>query len=755
MRKISAYILIIIMMLPAFASCAKQTDGADTCGYAFAQKMADRDYEGAYDLMYSFTSDVQSKSDFVTRLTNIYDALQISDISLANALVTPVNEEEGKYNLEYTLNMTSTLLGDVSYTYNAEILSNPLGYSVIYTPSLILPKMEEGDKVRVLNQYGVRGEIFSADGKLLAQNAYAQTIYIDLDQNPDIEEVVAFLTAKYGVDEEKIRRKYANAVEKGYPLEVLATFPRDTFTAADISEITEVNGLGVDDERLSPIRYYPLADNAAHIIGYMGSPTEEQIEEAKLNGVKLNSSVGKTGLEAAYEDTLKGTDGRIIYIENSKGEIKEVLWEEAKSNGADIYLTIDTTLQNTAYTLLAANCAERQSGAVVIMDYKTGDVKAMVSYPSFDNNLFNFPISAEVWDYYSDPENQNPLFPRATQSVYMPGSSFKPFAAVPAIESGILTENSTPPISVEDNKWMPQMSGWHFPTINRTEEPKGGPWIFEVAMKSSDNIFFAYYTLEVGEEAFINYLKKIGIGEAPDFELPIKDSNLINDTTEEVSLHLLAEMGYGNGELEISPIQMASMYTAFENEGDMINPTIIDHIARSDDNVEVLLWENERTVFKEDTMLPSTIAFEKSGLRRVFTDGTAYWGNMWDIPGLYGKTGTGRMGNREVNWIIAINPNDGLLYLVVLDTGLDVGSAPKLAIMHGLLKPENYNYALKQDVSHISSEEEPTIENPGNDDSPAEGTGSANEPEEEPVPEDPPEPAEPAINPEGEEEPEE
>lgn len=741
MKKFAAIALSLIMIMPLLLSCAEKTDGADSCGYAFAQKMANRDYDGAYDLMYSFSSDVQSKSDFKERMTNIYDALKITDISLGESKVTPT-EDEDKSILEYTLNMSSELLGNVSYDFKAEILANPLGYSVIYSPSLILPTMEDGDKVRVLNQYGARGEIFSSDGRLLAQNTYAQSIYIDLDQKPNIEQVVALLTSKYGIDEEKIRKKYNNAVEKGYPLEVLAVLPRDTLTPQDIGEITGVEGLGVDDERLSPIRYYPLADNAAHVIGYMGSPSDEQIEQAKENGIKLNSNVGKTGIEAAYEDTLRGTDGKIIYIENSKGEVKEVLWEEAKSDGADIYLTIDTNLQNTAYTLLAANCAEGQSGAVVIMDYKTGDVKAMVSYPTFDNNLFNFPISEEVWAYYSDPNNQNPLFPRATQSIYMPGSSFKPFAAVPAIESGILTENSTPPISVVDNKWYPQIKGWHFPTINRNEEPKGGPWIFEVALKSSDNIFFAYYTLEVGEQAFMEYLKKIGIGEAPNFELPVKESNLLNESTKEVSLHLLAEMGYGNGELEISPIQMASMYTAYENGGDMINPTIVDHIARSDENVETIIWENERTVFKEDTMKQSTIDFEKSGLRRVFTDGTAYLGYMGDIDGLYGKTGTGRMGNREINWLIAINPNDGLLYLVVLDTGLDVGSAPKLAIMHGLLKPDDYNNALKQNLSNTQDDEDT-----GNDDSPAPDTGSQNEPETEPAPQTPPEPTDPDIHP--------
>lgn len=709
-RKITTSILTVAMLAACCAGCASYTDGAATTGYAFVQKMADQDYVGAYEYIYSFTNDVQSKEDFVQRFENIYSALGVTDVTLMSRNVEEIGEGEDQkeYKLTYTFQIASDLLGTKSYDFEAEIFAGPLGYAVIYSPSLILPQMEEGDKVRVLNQTGTRGEVFSSDGKMLARNDYAQSIYVDLDMNPDFEKIRNMLVATFGLDAEKLQKKYDNAVEKGYPLEVLATFPRDTLTRAQIEQINELDGLGVDDERLSPIRYYPLGDNAAHVVGYMGSPTEAQVAALEEKGETVNNQVGQLGIESSMEDTLKGTDGRIIYIENNKGDIKEVLWEDAKSDGSDIYLTIDTTLQNMAYTLLAANCSEGQSGAVVVMDYTNGDVKAMVSYPSFDNNLFNFPIDSNVWDYYQDEANLKPLFPRATQAAYMPGSAFKPFSCVPNIEQGGLYREFEPPITVEKNAWMPQMTGWHFPAIKRVEEPKGEDWSFDVAMKSSDNIYFAYLALQTGVPDFMEYMRKIGMGTAPEFELPINDSNLLNADTEEVSLHLLAEMGYGNGQLEISPIQMACMYTAFENGGDMLNPTIVKKISKTVDNVESVEWENSKTIFIEGAMQPSTIEFEKDSLRRVFTDGTAYAGKMSDVSGLYGKTGTARMNDREVNWIIAINPNNNLLYLVVLDTGLDVGSAPKLAIMHGLVKPENYNSALRGTIVEISDDDDDT-----------------------------------------------
>ena len=188
-------------------------------------------------------------------------------------------QSETDYTLAYTLQFSSDLLGDVTYDYTADIVSGPQGYSILYTPSLILPTLEEGDKVRTASQTGARGEIFSADGAVLAKNDYAQSVYLDLEKNPDIEEVKSFLTANFSADAEKIQKKYDNAVEKGYPLEVLLTYPKNTLTDEQKQAISEVNGLGVDEERLSPIRYYPYKDDAAHIIGYMGSPSEEQLEQ--------------------------------------------------------------------------------------------------------------------------------------------------------------------------------------------------------------------------------------------------------------------------------------------------------------------------------------------------------------------------------------------------------------------------------------------------------------------------------------------
>ncbi len=703
-KKFSLKNILIIVLVCVFAALplsgctvAKAEDGAQSTAYAFVEKMAAQDYAGAYDYIYSFSSDVQSKQDFVDRFTNIYKALDITGVSLVDEELTPTDAEGKGYDLKYTLKMDSGLLGSRSYEFTAEVASSPLKYTVIYDPSLILPMMEEGDKVRVTNQYGVRGEIFAGNGDILAKNDFAQSIYLDLDKKPDMEEIKSFLVSKYAADADKIQQRYDKATERGTSMEVLLSFPRNTLTQAQIDEISAVEGLGVDDSRMTPTRHYPLADTAAHLVGYMNEPTAEQMEKnADLaEGVRI----GQVGIEAAYESTLRSTDGRIIYIEDNKGEMKEVLYEDAKSDGSDVYLTIDPEMQNAAYTLMASNLKSDQSGAAIVMDYTNGDVKAMVSFPSYDPNLFNFPMDPEVYKYYSSEENLSPLFSRTTQALYMPGSTFKPFTAAPMFEEGVMDEGSSPQLDIQNNKWTPNVEGWHHSFISRVSE---SGFTFEEAMKSSDNIFFAYFGIRLFQKdpnIIPNYMASIGIGEAPNFELPLSKSSLMNKDSV-FDIGMAARSVYGMGELHITPLQLCSMYTAFMNDGDILNPTVVRKVSKTDGTQETIEWEHERSVFKENIMQTGTIDRIKPSLRRVIEDGTAWEAGLTDISGLIAKTGTANIGmnnEREVNWMVAIDQYDEerpYVYLVVVDTKEKEGTAPKQAIVHGLVKPNDYSNAL-------------------------------------------------------------
>lgn len=699
MKKIVS-LAIVAALAAAVLSCNALPfgGGAATVGYGFAQAIASGDYEAAYGYLYENSPDLGTEEEFAQRYTNIFDAMQVKKIELEDRTV----EENGEsYTLNYTLHIESTLMGGLSYDYEADIIPSKNGYGVIYTPSLILPYMESGDTVRLSTEYGQRGEIFDKNKNLLAKNDYAQSIYLQTEKIADIGAVSQSLAELLGVDAADVVKKYDNAVENGFDMVVVDALPKYTLTQSQRDALAQIPGVAVDENSLTPIRYYPMEDNCAHVVGYMGSPSEDEIAAMANEGITENSKIGKTGLEAAYEDVLRPKNGFKLYVQDSLGNEKKLLYEEPAQDGEDLFLTLDSEEQNKAYTLLATNVLADQSGAVVVMDYKTGDVQALVSYPSFDPNNFSFPMNSALWDYLNSEEAQTPLYSRATQGAYPPGSSFKPFSIVPALENGKITPETSPDLNIVNNEWTPDRDDWFYPSIKRVAETLG-EFNMMNAMKSSDNIFYAWAAMQVGIDPFMEYMHKIGMGEAPSFELPLKKSNLLNDGTE-MNIKILADMGYGMGELLVTPLQLASMYTALVNGGDMLNPTVVQSIYQEKGTAYNEAWHNERTVFKSDTMQSDTIDILKQAMKLVVDSGTAYPARLPGVN-MIGKTGTGQViqadgSIREMNWLVLIGLDEGneKMVVVMLDTPKDEGEA-KFIIGRELMKPDGYVDETEDDV---------------------------------------------------------
>ena len=727
-KKICSFLLILILGISS-ASCSTFSigSGAATVGYGFAEAIANRDYSVAYDYLYENSTGLGTEEEFAERYSNIFSALQITEIQLKSREVV----EDGQlFSLKYTLIMKSTLMGEVSYDYEADIIPCLSGYGVMYTPSLILPFLETGDTVRIQSEYGKRGEIFDKNKEILAKNDYAQSVFIEIAELQDINAVAATLSSVLGIDAAEVLEKYNNAVENKFDLEVIQAFPKNTLTQEQKDALAAVPGIQIDEDALTYLRYYPMQDSFAHAVGYMGSPSEEEAAAMADKGITEDSKIGKTGLEAVYEDELRPSDGYKLFVQDALGNEKKLLYEQPKQDGEDIVTTLDAKIQNRAYSLLSTNVKEGQSGAVVVMDYKTGNVEALVSYPSFDPNFFSFPIDGKLWNYLNSKEAQTPLYSRATQSVYPPGSSFKPFSIVPALENGKITPEMTPDLTIVNEEWIPDVEGWVYPSIKRAH-PTLGEFNMMNAMKSSDNIFYAWAAMQVGIEPFMAYMQKIGIGEVPTFELPVTKSNLLNEGTE-MNIKILADMGYGMAELLISPIHLASMYTAFMNNGDMLNPTIVDSIYQTQGTAYNKVYQNERTVFKQGVIQQSTIDTVTEAMRLVVDSGTAYPSRLPGVN-MIGKTGTAQVPQadgtmREINWLVLIGQDEGnqKLVLVMLDTLKDEGDA-KFIIGRELMKPEGY--VDETETADPDEETETTSENPDEQTETTEPNEETNPPE--------------------------
>lgn len=309
-------------------------------------------------------------------------------------------------------------------------------------------------------------------------------------------------------------------------------------------------------------REYPYKDITAHITGYVQGITAEELESKAEKGYNAHSVIGKTGLEQVYEERLKGKDGLKIYIEDNNGNIVKTIAETKGNDGEDIKLTIDINLQTKLYEKI-----KNDKGFFVVMNPQTGEILALVSTPSYDPNKFVTGMTNDEWNSISTNEAK-PLFTRFI-STWCPGSTFKPITGAIGLTSGKLSENDE--FNYSGLAWQKD-SSWGDHKITTLTAYKGKKNL-KNALIHSDNIYFAQAVLKIGEKTFTEGLDKIKFNEDIGFELDTTKSTYSNSGRIEREA-TLADSGYGQGQLLVNPIHMASIYSAFANEGNMVKPYI-------------------------------------------------------------------------------------------------------------------------------------------------------------------------------------
>ena len=363
-------------------------------------------------------------------------------------------------------------------------------------------------------------------------------------------------------------------------------------------------------------REYPLKEAAAHLVGYVQSVTAEDLEKHAGEGYSSDSVIGKSGMEGLYEKDLKGQDGIKISIANEFGNEKKVLASIAKEDGKDIKLTIDSSLQLDLYEQFK----DDKSSSVAMNPY-TGEVLALVSTPSYDNNDFIMGMSEEKWNSLNEDENK-PLYNRFRQK-WAPGSSFKSIIAEIGLSTGAINPNED--YGDEGLSWQKDKSWGNYYVTTLHEY---SPVNLENALIYSDNIYFAKAALKIGAEDLKKSLDKLGFNEQLPFEITMEKSQYSNTDKIETEIQL-ADSGYGQGQMLINPLHLASLYTSFNNEGNVIKP--------------YLLYKQDA---KADIWIPNAFSSDvtnevMNGLKKVVNDphGTGYGAYRDDIS-LFGKTGT-------------------------------------------------------------------------------------------------------------------
>ena len=305
-------------------------------------------------------------------------------------------------------------------------------------------------------------------------------------------------------------------------------------------------------------RRYPLGEAASHITGYIQTITKEELE--KKSGYNQNSLIGKAGLEKKYEERLKGKDGLEVYIEDNEGNRKQTIISQQKIDGEDIKLTIDSRIQNNLYNEL-----KNDEGVFVVMDYKTGELLALVSTPSYDVNKMTLGMSTSQWKELQENE-KTPMMSRFQKS-YCPGSTFKAITGAIGLSTGKLSEDDT--FNYSGLSWQKDKSWGDFNVTTLTAY--SGPKNLKNALIHSDNIYFAQAALKIGKDTLTDGLKKLKFNEEIDFDLNLSKSQYANSDKIN-SEGLLANSGYGQGEILVNPVHMASIYSGFVNNGNMVKP---------------------------------------------------------------------------------------------------------------------------------------------------------------------------------------
>lgn len=612
----------------------RQTSPSDILKTYFSCVVS-QDYEKMYQL--SDTGDV-SKKDFISRNQNIYEGIGCSDIDVK---IRSTDNNSVSYSVTLT-----TLAGEINYDNTTTFThDSDKGTVLIWDDSMIFPDLTSSDKVRIYTDEAKRGQILDRNNVVLAGAGSAYSVGLvpgkmSEDPSSDLETLSGLLDMTTDDINSQLSQNWVTD-DSFVPLKTIATSDEELR-----SQLLAVSGVMLSTVE---VRSYPYGDAAAHLIGYVSSVTAEDLEEHSGEGYSSDSVIGRSGLESLYEKELRGQNGYTIVIEDENGAQKSILAYQNKTDGEDIRLTVDISLQQSLYDQF-----QEDEGCSVAMNPYTGEVLALVSTPSYDTNQFILGLTTDQWNALNDDESQ-PLYNRFRQT-FAPGSTLKPFTAAIGLADGTIDPNKD--YGSNGTSWQKDAS-WGDYYITTLQDY--APGTLENALIYSDNIFFAKAALNLGADKFAAGLDKFGFNDVVPFEIKMSQSQYDNDgeITDEIQL---ADSGYGQGQVLANPLHLAVMYTAFSNNGSMLQPYLIYK-----DQPESTVWI-ENAISSENTSILT------EDLKAVVNNpaGSGYAAHRNDME-LAGKTGTAELKaeqgttGQEIGWfsVFTTDPNTSKPVLLV------------------------------------------------------------------------------------------
>jgi len=591
---ISVCVLLIVSVFFIFNQ-GKSNEQVITEYFEFLKK---KDYKQMYQMLDQKTVYTPTQKYFVEKYKEIYD-----DIGANNIQVKILDEKNDIVKYQISID---TVAGIIEYKNKIGIRNEQIQFN----NNLIMKDYKDGCKIKVTTYNPEkRGRILDRNGEVLAEDEKGYSVGLvkgKLNGENDYGQIAQYLET----DVETIQKKMSASWINDASFVPIKTVSEITKNGLIYNGILNIKGVKISTVS---IRTYPYDKVASHIIGYVQNVNSEDLKKHKNEGYNSTSVIGRSGIEAVYEKQLRGSSsGKIDLVNKNDKVIENLCAIEIDEGPQDITLTIDIDLQQSLY-----NEYQNDKSASVALNPKTGEVLALVSTPSYSNNDFVLGLSTDKWDALNNDVNQ-PLMSRYKQT-YIPGSSMKPITAAIGLETKIIDPDKD--LGAKD-KWQKDSSwGNYYVTTLHAPSPNN----LKNAITYSDNVYFARSALNIGKDNLFKYYKNLKIGEKIPFELALNRSQYINKN-QKVNDQFIADSGYGQGQILMNPLQLASIYSSFVNEGSIYQPHIVQ--GKTKTWIKNVFSKETSQTIKED--LINVIADEKGTGHSIYHDNVT----------LAGKTGT-------------------------------------------------------------------------------------------------------------------
>lgn len=597
---------------------------------AYLDSWIEDDYAAMYALLTSESQKQISQEEFEKLYLEVVSTAAVRegdiDYQVIDSFVQP---RQAKVNYRVTLH--SVIAGEITRQTDMSLNLEGDSWGVIWDKSLILTELAEGKTLRMVNYVPERGDIFDRNGEVLVakSDAYALGI-VPAGIDPEREENMLGLLSRV----------------TGFPGEYISTFYVDYGPDADFYvPFTDVSAqaldpfydavAGYDATVITPFsgRYYFDGGPASQVVGYVSAIQPEEVDTYRRQGYQWTERVGRMGLEAWGEPYLGGKRGGALFLDNPDGTTSVVLGETPAQPAQTITTTLDMNLQIQAQKALFGF-----RGAIVVLERDTGRVLAMASSPGFNPNLFeptNFNSRYLLQEVLSDPSI--PLLNRAAQGQYPLGSVFKIITLAAALESGVFTPESTYDCQHAFTELgSPILYDW---TYWDEEDPSGVLNLLEGLMRSCNPWFF-HIGLELFKQglgsAITDMAQGFGLGSPTGIGQLQEEAGQIREPTSPLEA---TNQAVGQGDILVTPLQVAAFVAAVGNGGTLYRPQVVEQI----------LDVSGETTFAFEPQVNGTLPISSQTLESIQTAmnmvvrnrrGTAYHVvNRLSLP-MAGKTGT-------------------------------------------------------------------------------------------------------------------